>query len=99
MPTRIVKDHGLKVGAILEALEMDGVTRTARSFFEVVGLQGDGKVNIQALETGYLGLHKEVPVIGSNYGPIETKAVREDCNQLELGRYVATKYARAYVRT
>lgn len=99
MPTRIVKDHGLKVGTVLEASNMDSVTRTARSFFEVVGLQGDGKVNIQALETGYLGLHKEVPVIGSNYGPIETKAVREDSEQLEFGQYVATKYARAYVRS
>lgn len=97
MPTRIVKDHGLKVGAILEALEMDGVTRTARSFFEVVGLQGDGKVNIQALETGYLGLHMEVPVVGSNYGPVMTKAIRADLKD-DAGFYATVKpMVRAYV--
>lgn len=96
MSTRIVKDHGLKVGTILESLEMDGITRKAYTFYEVTKVHDNGKIDMQALETGYLGLHKEVPVIGSNYGQVMTKNVRTDSRD-GLGLYVSVRQGtRAY---
>lgn len=90
MATRSVKEHNLKAGQVLETFEMDGVTRKRYGFYEILRVNPNGTVDVQALEVGYLGLHKVVPIIGTNYGPIHTKTVRKDDTTFDIeGYYVA----------